>query len=557
MRIVQGEDKSLKQLLLYVVIASFRKLAHRVHHARSKPFFEVLSGVDLKGIDFDKAKPDTTPTHSEISIDNACLADFLKNHRPDQYEYKRLQRISFKSAKKKNYPTTIYHKGTFEEFHRLLLTVLTAYETQLGRMKAATGNDQTSKDAFKKAAANVVWAGYLLHKLTTGAALRMHLQTIANSLPGLGTSSLHKSREKEARIYPIQDEVKLFRSDDDLIAHQTEVPFNEGNASFDKESHNFPQDEYQHDKLLSSSILVRRVIAPDEDAAAESEHASEEEDPSDNGHAIANSARSDNPDNNTPDDVDDGEPDRNDKDEDEFEEITSNDGQLPVLKWIKLLVSQFRSAFLLVWGLKATSISLQILKSPQVGTDLMPWKELLDSDFFPRRLPNRPGSRLWSNEDIAKFLDSGVRANRRLTNELAKDADRTWQGILKAHQSRSDHQPLFDRVVEIVSELRDCTTVPGCKVAAEDILAVLKKMAALPDSAQTKKVSDHLDYILGVCHIFSKLSATKFSGSLHCEAALGTLISTLVNRTHPEYSSLLAEFQVSHAVYDLHPSHFG
>ena len=188
----------------------------------------------------------------------------------------------------------------------------------------------------------------------------------------------------------------------------------------------------------------------------------------------------------------------------------------------------------------------------------MPWKELLtDSNFFPTWSldQHRPGSRLWSNQEIAKFLESGVNANCRKTFHHTQDALNAWEKLLKNHQSSSNHRPLFDCVVRNVTSIQEGTNVPGCKASAEDIVKALKNniVDILADPHRTPEVTRDLRYITDVCMIFAKLSATKFKGSLHCEAALGTLISTPVDETHPQYSSLLAEMQVSHAAYDLHP----
>jgi len=547
MRGVQGPDQSLKQLNLYMVIACFRKLAQRACHTRSMPFFQVLNNVDLKKIDFDKAKPDTTPDGFEITIDKQCLAMFLKFY-PGPYEYKCLQYIRASAEK-----SPIYNKDTFKEFHHLLLYILETYREGLERMKTVTGDDGPSKEIFRKAATRVCWAGLLLHTLNTGAALRIHLQTIRESLCGLAMPSLPKSQKNEADIDPIQGEVDIFPSDDDLIAHEAGVPFNEGNDSAKEEPLDSPQDADGRDS------------APDDGSNDGSDGFkpanSEEGDSSDVRHAVA-SADPDDLDDNTLDDVLDEEPGNRDKDEDdEFEEIESEAGYLATLKWIELLVSQFNSAYLLTRGLPTLSVSLQILKSPPVGVDLMPWKELLaDRNFFPVWSPDqhRPGSRLWSNQEIAKFLESGVKANRRKTFRHAQNALDAWEEILKTYQSSSDHQPLFDCVVQSVTWIQDWSTVPGCKVFAEDILKVLKRNVVdiLADPRRTSEVTRDLRYITDVCTIFARLSATKFSGSLHCEATLGTLISTPVDETYPQYSLLLDQMQVSHAAYDLHPVFF-
>jgi hypothetical protein len=540
---VQGKDQSLKQLNRYMVIACFRTLVDHVRHARSQPFFQALNNVNLKKVDFDQAKPDTTLDDSGINIDHECLAMFLDCH-PKRNEYKRLLHI-YTSGEK----IPIHNKDTFEEFHQLLLFILETYREGLNQMNAATGDDGPSKEEFRKAASRVNWAGFLLHRLNTGAALRMHLQTIGESLSCLATPSLPKSCKNEADA--IQGEVDIFLSDDDLTAHEAGVPFNEGNDSADEEPLNSPQDADGRDNASDDG---------NNDGSDGFEHAnSEEGDPSDDGHAVASADPGDLND-NTLDDVLDGEPDNRDEDEDEFEEIKSEAGYLATLKWMKLLVSQFNSASLLVIKLTTDTVSLRILKSPPVGVDMMSWEELFaaDSNFFPT-WSHRPGSRLWRNQDIAKFITSGVNANRRSTSSRAQNALNAWEQILKTYQSSSDYQSsdyqtLFARVVQSVTWIQDQTSVPGCKESAADILKVFERNVVdiLADPCRTSKVTHNLRYIADVCTIFGGLSATNFKGSLHCEAALGTLISTPVRDIYPQYSSLLAEMQVSHAAYDLH-----
>ncbi|KIJ95741.1 hypothetical protein K443DRAFT_108324, partial [Laccaria amethystina LaAM-08-1] len=470
---VQGKDQSLKQLNRYMVIACFHD--------------------------------------SGINIDHECLAMFLDCH-PKRNEYKRLLHI-YTSGEK----IPIHNKDTFEEFHQLLLFILETYREGLNQMNAATGDDGPSKEEFRKAASRVNWAGFLLHRLNTGAALRMHLQTIGESLSCLATPSLPKSCKNEADA--IQGEVDIFLSDDDLTAHEAGVPFNEGNDSADEEPLNSPQDADGRD------------------------NASDDGDPSDDGHAVASADPGDLND-NTLDDVLDGEPDNRDEDEDEFEEINSEAGYLATLKWMKLLVSQFNSASLLVIKLTTDTVSLRILKSPPVGVDMMSWEELFaaDSNFFPT-WSHRPGSRLWRNQDIAKFITSGVNANRRSTSSRAQNALNAWEQILKTYHS--DYQTLFARVVQSVTWIQDQTSVPGCKESAADILKVFERNVVdiLADPCRTSKVTHNLRYIADVCTIFGGLSVTNFKGSLHCEAALGTLISTPVRDIYPQYSSLLAEMQ--------------
>ncbi|KDR65562.1 hypothetical protein GALMADRAFT_217501 [Galerina marginata CBS 339.88] len=321
----------------------------------------------------------------------------------------------------------------------------------------------------------------------------------------------------------------------------------------------------------------------DKDEASEAEHTGNKVDPQSHGHAVAG-AKANNLDDNISDDVYGGksdekneEPDGEDKDGDKgdnnFKEI-----QFDTLKWIKLLVSQFSSTYMLLYGFPNIPVSIEILKSPPVGADLMFWTDLLaDSNFFPAGPPIQAGSHLWNNQQIADFLTKGQQADHCGTVLLALEAYKTWEKLLQTscsgadkssskqlnghmpnpaepttNQSNTDTPRLFDAVVSTVSRLRDTTKVPDCNETAKLILVALNGMTAsgitmetyIPaDPVRQAQVTQHLLYINELCRILSRLVAPKFSGSLHCKAVLGTLISTFINEAHLQYSSLLVKLQ--------------
>ncbi|KDR74554.1 hypothetical protein GALMADRAFT_141580 [Galerina marginata CBS 339.88] len=152
-RCAQDILRSLEQLLLYMVIACFRKLSQRMCHVQSKLFLQALTDVDLTRINFEKAKAKSTITATldQISIDNGYLAHFLTSRCLGGYEYTHLK------AKATISNITFYDNDTFEEFHHMLLSILETYQTELERMRNATGNDALSKMTFKKAASNVTF----------------------------------------------------------------------------------------------------------------------------------------------------------------------------------------------------------------------------------------------------------------------------------------------------------------------------------------------------------------------------------------------------------------
>ena len=77
----------------------------------------------------------------------------------------------------------LYSENTCQEFHRLFLEILTRFRTSLSDLKKFAGAPSTpSNEEFKESASNLLAAGYWLLKLSTGAALPMHLKTIEAQL---------------------------------------------------------------------------------------------------------------------------------------------------------------------------------------------------------------------------------------------------------------------------------------------------------------------------------------------------------------------------------------
>jgi len=102
------------------------------------------------------------------------------------------------------------------EFHHLLIELLMRFENSLAELAKARGNakDPTrGSEEFKPKVELVMLCGYALQRLAEGAALRMHLKTIA---PFLKSWNIH-TRTSMSKSAPDEEQEEL---DEDLKAIQ-------------------------------------------------------------------------------------------------------------------------------------------------------------------------------------------------------------------------------------------------------------------------------------------------------------------------------------------------
>ena len=210
-------------LLFHVVATCFAKMSRRLRQPVSKFFIESLQSVTEWTFHEEKRdKPkafgkDEDRQKMEIEEDKRFVADYLLPIATrGKFPELRRQAQLVKDGK----DTRLYTEESYQEFHCMLLELINKFTKSLLELRDPLRTQKSSMDhpipgdeAFKNKVSKALVYGYALQRLVKGAALKMHLQTIA---PSLKMWNLRKSPT------PISTEEELRERDEDIQAvHQS------------------------------------------------------------------------------------------------------------------------------------------------------------------------------------------------------------------------------------------------------------------------------------------------------------------------------------------------
>jgi hypothetical protein len=204
--------------------------------------------------------------------------------------------------------------------------------------------------------------------------------------------------------------------------------------------------------------------------------------------------------------------------------------------WLRLILVHFQAAQILFVYMdtrnRSKDISMRILIPPRVDNKLLPWQELLvDTNLFPQ-FPPESHDKNRTNAQILNVLEKG-------TKEISK-----WTSVLVVVKDTWKAEEVEKTIKEI--KLLQASSIPGWDNTTKNLLALLEN--------PTGNHSEITNLIYSLCdsaRLFTTLKAEhKFSGALHCEASLASLIS-LPDIPNDASSRLLAEVKVNNAGFSL------
>lgn len=229
------------RILCYVIATCYPKIIHRLRNKTySIPFIMSLKKIETFQFDESKLNLDQV-SQAEIDNDAQFVTHFLlpcvkvfNASIPNLIEQaKQVEQAKVEQAKKKNAPKQVeladkknasillYTKDTCLEFHKLLVELLERFVSSLERLEKTRGKEEVStpaSDEFKTAVGLAMTSGCALQRLTKGAALKMHLTTIAHLLVSF------------IRRKPLSDEEQE-EFDEDLKAVQPFITITIGSTS--------------------------------------------------------------------------------------------------------------------------------------------------------------------------------------------------------------------------------------------------------------------------------------------------------------------------------------
>ncbi|KAF8952139.1 hypothetical protein BDZ97DRAFT_1745881 [Flammula alnicola] len=199
--------------------------------------------------------------------------------------------------------------------------------------------------------------------------------------------------------------------------------------------------------------------------------------------------------------------------------------------WLRLMVGHFDAVEILVRYVTLQhfpydSISIDILVAPPTDSALLPWSELFtDYKFLPKTGAIKPLSSI-TNDDIKNFLLNGIfiASNVKDTAVHAQNALKGWRFPQPEYQKT--YQALQNLATSIDKNVREKATIALEKIQEWKRLKDdhLKNALANEIAKEIKSLHGMSDELSDSDRFFLNLNNKLFTGTLHCEACLATLL---------------------------------
>lgn len=236
------------------------------------------------------------------------------------------------------------------------------------------------------------------------------------------------------------------------------------------------------------------------------------------------------------------------------------------VNWLRLMVSPFDAVEIVLRFVRSSkrgfkSFSIQTLLSPQSSNDLLPWRELFSSPYFPQPQPASPPA--VSNTDLLEFLEEEMTKalEARKLSGLVATAEKEWRGRDKQPQTFK-----FTRTkdaLKLLAKMLLAKTSSASMTEAELAVEKIEKWVAgrAPPPTNSKhaeanaakangkepitdaeinvldnEITQHIKKLsktlaLGASNFFfCSLDRLEFRGAIHCEASLASLINNAARR---------------------------
>jgi len=170
-------------LSFYVIAACYRKILHQFSHSSfSVPYQNTLKNLDITTVTFHASSMEAKLTM--IKSDQLLLSLFTTSELgaalihafPKLYE-----QVNFMKLQQ---PWVLYNENTYQEFHKLLCTLLDSFGKSLQALSDARDKKGNSKVSvagsaeFKACVGCVMFYGNALQRIAKGSAIDSHLQNL-------------------------------------------------------------------------------------------------------------------------------------------------------------------------------------------------------------------------------------------------------------------------------------------------------------------------------------------------------------------------------------------
>ena len=224
--------------------------------------------------------------------------------------------------------------------------------------------------------------------------------------------------------------------------------------------------------------------------------------------------------------------------------------------WLRLMVAHFDAVEIVVRyirKLQCDTVSVDILVAPMTNETLLPWWELFSGHYLPNMDSGNNARDIPSQDVIRDFLEEGISRAGAVKKELrlAEIACKQWLPVNHPHHLQvkealekipqdSNIQPQVHAILTKISEWQSILQSSKNKnrvSLSRDILSMIK---GLKTDLQKQYHSDRF---------FLKLETMSFTGTIHCEACLASLLPSftqhfLSDSNKYKEMNVLSELQV-------------
>lgn len=215
--------------------------------------------------------------------------------------------------------------------------------------------------------------------------------------------------------------------------------------------------------------------------------------------------------------------------------------------WLKLMVVHFDAVEILAKYVTGTqsnfsAISIKILVSPPVDKTMLPWKELFaDPTLFPTKNAQDPCCTK-TNDQIIDFFSNVTKSNPTESLKYATAAKDWW----------GEHD--VESTIEQITSLKN-STLPGFRDFADKLHEKLRGWTTQSPETLTNDITNSIQSLCDnafIFHSFIQKGGEKFTGTLHCEACLASLLNNSLaftgNSDGIRKYDILAQLKVGYAV---------
>ena len=218
--------------------------------------------------------------------------------------------------------------------------------------------------------------------------------------------------------------------------------------------------------------------------------------------------------------------------------------------WLKLMVIHFDAVHILINYITGPAfynrrISLKILVAPSTDRALLPWRELLtDSKIFPTEYEAEPHPT--TNYEILNFLNVAASSNMTECLRFMKAVRSCW------------NQKNKDATIKSLAQLHQILSHPGAfdwHKSASNLRAMINDYYEKTPSSDelSNKITNTIESLFDSARFFVFLSESSvFSGTLHCEACLASLLPTHLGKhvtIDSKHEGVLAQMKVCYVVF--------